>query len=55
MGGLPKNSVARITDRPCMTFAVDCGRKESDHLVFTHIDFCQTVVNPQNINLGALH
>ena len=26
-GGLPRNSNARITDRPDMTPAVDCGRK----------------------------
>ena len=26
-GGLPKNSVDRITGRPDMTSAVDCGRK----------------------------
>ena len=26
-GGLPGNSVDRITDRPDMTLAVDCGRK----------------------------
>ena len=28
-GGLPKNSVDRITDRPDMTSAVDHGRKAS--------------------------
>ena len=28
-GGLPRNSVDRITDRPDMTSAVDCGRKGS--------------------------
>ena len=28
-GGLPRNSVARITDRPDMTSAVDRGRKAS--------------------------
>ena len=28
-GGLPRNSVYRITDRPDMTSAVDRGRKES--------------------------
>ena len=28
-GGLPRNSVNRITDRPDMTSAVDCGRKAS--------------------------
>ena len=27
LGGLPRNSVDRITDRPDMTSAVDCGRK----------------------------
>ena len=27
-GGLPRNSVDRITDRPDMTSAVDRGRKE---------------------------
>ena len=26
-GGLPRYSVDRITDRPDMTLAVDCGRK----------------------------
>ena len=29
-GGLPRNSVDRITDRPDMTSAVDCGRKASN-------------------------
>ena len=28
-GGLPRNSVERITDRPDMTSAVDRGRKAS--------------------------
>ena len=28
-GGLPRNSVGRITDRPDMTSAVDRGRKTS--------------------------
>ena len=28
-GGLPRNSVDRITDRPYMTSAVDRGRKAS--------------------------
>ena len=28
-GGLPRNSVDRILDRPDMTSAVDCGRKTS--------------------------
>ena len=28
-GGLPRNSVDRITDRPDMTSAVDRGRKAS--------------------------
>ena len=28
-GGLPRNSVDRITDRPDMTSAVDSGRKAS--------------------------
>ena len=28
-GGLPRNSVGRITDRPDMTSAVDRGRKAS--------------------------
>ena len=28
-GGLPRNSVVRITDGPYMTSAVDCGRKAS--------------------------
>ena len=28
-GGLPRNSVGRITDRPDMTSAVDHGRKAS--------------------------
>ena len=28
-GGLPRNSVDRITDRPDMTSAVDGGRKAS--------------------------
>ena len=30
-GGLPWNSVDRITDRPDMTSAVDRGRKASTH------------------------
>ena len=30
-GGLPRNSVDRITDRPDMTSAVDPGRKASTH------------------------
>ena len=29
LGGLPRNSVDRITDRPDMTSAVDRGRKTS--------------------------
>ena len=29
LGGLPRNSVVRITDRPDMTSAVDHGRKAS--------------------------
>ena len=29
LGGLPRNSVDRITDRPDMTSAVDRGRKAS--------------------------
>ena len=28
-GGLPRNSVDRLNDRPDMTSAVDCGRKAS--------------------------
>ena len=30
LGGLPRNSVVRITDRPNMTSAVYCGRKASN-------------------------
>ena len=28
LGGLPRSSVDRITDRPDMSSAFDCGRKE---------------------------
>ena len=32
-GGLPRNSVDRITDRPDMPSAVDRERKASNHLI----------------------
>ena len=32
LGGLPRNSVDRITDRPDMTSAVDRGRKASTQI-----------------------
>ena len=36
-GGLPRNSVDRIIDRPDMTSAVDCGCKELTQLKSTYI------------------
>ena len=41
-GGLPRNSVGRITDHPDMTLAVDCGGKAS------------TLTNKQNILVNKL-
>ena len=45
-GGLPMNSVDRITDRPDMTSAVDRGRK-----ALTQINIFSTVTLKQAANL----
>ena len=38
-GGLPRNSVDRITDRPDMTSAVDRGRKASTETISILVNF----------------
>ena len=44
--GLPRNSFARINDRPYMTSAVDCGRKAPTQPTFLFTLLCTPKVVP---------